>query len=447
MGSGSEIGANSYLITCGSEQIVLDCGLHPKLEGRPALPDLAPLRGDPAAVIVSHAHIDHCGAVPYLLKQCPATVCYSTQATLNLMDRMLHNSVAVMGTLSLERGISDYPLYRHGDVESVIRRAYGLSYHREFALDWDSETRATFIPSGHVLGSAGVLLRMPGHTLYYTSDVCLADQELLGGMEFPDGAAGIDTLVVESTRGAQEDGHLYNFQSEVERLVVAINGVLDADGVVLIPSFALGRTQELLNVIARLIEEERIPDVPVYASGLGRAVYEVYSKHARLLKPDAVFRPLHTFKRIGDVWERQVRRDLVRERSIIVATSGMMIESTPSAMIAQELVRDTRHGIFFAGYLDPDTLGYKLLNCAPGDEFAFEYMGRKVEVALQNMQRFHFSAHAHRDDLLRVVQRIRPKNVVFVHGDDDAVSWMHDNCQGDYAKHIPDPNTDLVLEA
>ena len=106
MGNGSEIGANSYLVACGSEQVVLDCGLHPKLEGRAALPDLRPLRGDPVAVIVSHGHIDHCGATPYLLKQCPSTECYATQPTLSIMDRMLHNSVAVMGTLALERGIS-----------------------------------------------------------------------------------------------------------------------------------------------------------------------------------------------------------------------------------------------------------------------------------------------------------------------------------------------------
>jgi len=447
LGNGSEIGANSYLVGFDGQEVVLDCGIHPKKEGFEALPDFSPLDSAPLAVLVSHGHIDHCGALPCLLREYPATECYATQPTISIMDRMLHNSVSVMGTLALERGIPEYPLYSHGEVDHVIRHAYGLGFQREFALTWDSPLRASFHPSGHVLGSAGILLRIPGHTLFYTGDMCLAQQELMGGLALLDDSVRIDTLVIESTRGAHAKGSSITFEGEVARFARETRKVLERGGVALVPSFALGRSQELLNVISRLMRSEELPEVPVYASGLGRAIYEIYDKYQDYLKPGAELRPLYEFKRIGDVWEKSVRRDLLKRSCIIVATSGMMIENTPSAMIAQDIVRRRKHGIFFVGYLDPETLGYRLVHAAPGDALQFELGAHPVEVLLENRQQFSFSAHAHREDLRWLIEHVRPKNVVFVHGDEDAIRWMCENCSGNVLKHVPEPEETLLLEA
>ncbi len=425
--------------------MLLDCGLHPKKDGLEALPALGQLDAPPLAVIVSHAHIDHCGAVPRLLKAFPSTECYATQPTLSIMDRMLHNSVSVMGTLALERGISGYPLYSHGDVENALRRAYGLGMGHEFSLSWESPIRAAFHPNGHVLGSASILLRIPGHTLLYSGDVCVSEQELMGGLS-PLSDAGVDTLMIECTRGSHVEGPHITLQAEVRKLCKEIKAVLLQGGVALVPSFALGRTQEILNILARLQENGKLPDVPIYASGLGRAVYEVYSKYTEYLKPTAELRPLQGFKRIGDVWERNVRRDLLKSPCIIVATSGMMMENTPSAMLAQDLVRNERHGIFFVGYLDPDTLGHKLLHAKKGEQLTFEVSGQPIEIVLENRQRFHFSAHAHREHLRWIIEKVNPRNVVFVHGDKDAIQWMYDNCPGHMRKFIPAPGEELLID-
>jgi Cft2 family RNA processing exonuclease len=110
-------------------------------------------------------------------------------------------------------------------------------------------------------------------------------------------------------------------------------------------------------------------------------------------------------------------------------------------------VRDPLNGVFFAGYLDPDTLGFKLAHCQPGDSFAFERNGPQVEVRTANIQRFHFSAHANRDELRGVIEHFQPRHTVFMHGDMPALQWMHDNCTGPWTRSLLEGNTPLHLES
>lgn len=447
IGGGAEIGANSYLIGADGHDVLLDCGLHPKKEGRVALPEFDLLTQAPEALLVSHGHIDHCGAVPFAMREFPGAACYATHPTVNIMDRMLHNSVSVMGMLAVEREIRDYPLYTHSDVDAALRRCHGLHYEREFSPTWDSPFRVSFHHSGHVLGSASVLLRTEGHTLLYSGDVCMTHQELMAGMTLLDKEVPVDTLIVESTRGTVELGHTITFEGEVDRFAEEVAKVLNDGGCVLVPSFALGRMQELLNVISRLQANDRVPDVPVYASGLGRAIYEIYHKYTDFLRPEKTLRPLAEFNRIGDVWDGAVRRNLLRSPCIIVATSGMMTENTPSALIAMEMVRDTKHGIFFVGYLDSETLGYKLLNAEIGEALSFEVDGAPIKVRLENRQSFNFSAHANREDLCKLIDHIAPKNIIFVHGDPDATAWMSENTSAVYRKFIPTIGETIALES
>lgn len=436
-GSGVEIGASCFLISSNGKDIILDSGLHPKKEGKASLPDFSLLRRAPDAVLITHGHVDHSGSLPYLMKHFPGASGYATKPTVQIMDRMLHNSVSVMSMLALERGIREYPLYTHRDADNALRRTYGLRFDREFSPVGDAPVRARFHHAGHVLGSASVLLKLESHTIYYTGDVCAANQYLMRGMDLLDKDVQVDTLIIESTRGAQDESTLRSYGKEIRRFTREIKAVLDGGGVVMVPCFALGRTQEMLNIIDKLQTDGQLPKVQVYASGLGRAVYEIYMRNRQYLRPEAPMSPLEQFKRIGDVWDPKVARDLLREPCIIVATSGMMIENTPSAMIAKEMVKEDRHGIFFVGYLDPDTLGYALLHSEPGQKLAFEPGGKEVPVTLRNIRNFQFSAHAPRQDLLRLIEHIEPRNVVFVHGDEEAVAWMRDNAPAGCTKIAP----------
>ncbi len=447
LGGGTEIGANSYLVSGADTDIVLDCGLHPKKEGREALPDLSILTRPPDVALISHGHVDHCGAVPYLLGQFPGLFVYTTRPTVSIMDRMLHNSVAVMEMLERNEGIHGYPLYGHDDVGFALRRTDGLDLDYEFALTYQSPVRAEFRSAGHVLGSVCTVLRFPGHTVFYTGDICLGHQELMRGHALVEDDIQVDTLICESTRGSHESGEERTYEAEIERFAAEVTKVLEGGGVVLVPAFALGRSQEILNIIARLKHSRSIPRVPVYASGLGRAIYEIYSDYLDYLRPKANLRPLDEFGRVGNVWEPEAVEDLLDEPCIIVATSGMMVENTPSAMIAQEMVRSTRHGIFFVGYLDSDTLGYRLLHATTGDKMAFESPGRNVKIRLENRQQFDFSAHASRQDLRRLIEHLNPKNLVFIHGDPDAIEWMSAHSNGRARKIAPMLGQTIALEA
>ncbi|HNR31468.1 MAG TPA: MBL fold metallo-hydrolase [Candidatus Hydrogenedentes bacterium] len=447
LGGGGEVGATCYRVSVDGCQILLDCGTHPKKEGKDALPALELLRRPPDALIVSHAHVDHIGAIPCLLREFPLTKAVATQPTVRIMDRMLHNSVAVMETLAREKGIREYPLYDHGDVHYAMRCIKGFSMDTPIDLATDPPVQVSFHHAGHVLGSASILLRMPGHTLFYTADICECDQELMGGHTLLDHRLDVDTLVIECTRGATDESHIKCYNEEVNRLADAIDETLRRGGCVLLPCFALGRTQEMLNIVSRLQEEGRIPSVPIFASGLGRAVYEIYDRFDHFLRHDAYLRPLDLFDRVGNVWDPARIDHLLERPCIIIATSGMMVETTPSAMIAREMVKETRHGIFFVGYLDHETLGYKLLHAKPGDFIHFALGYAPVEVVLEYIRRFDFSAHAPRRALQNIIDHFHPRNIIFIHGDPEAIAWMRENTSNGAARFAPLAGDTVELEA
>jgi len=447
LGGGGEVGANCFQVCVDGQQILLDCGTHPKKDGCDSLPAFSLLSRAPDAVIVSHGHVDHCGSVPYLYKQFPGVRTHATLPTARIMDRMLHNSVVVMGALARERGIAGYPLYEHEDVNGAMQTVHSHPFDTPFTLGAHLPIEVSFHHAGHVLGSASILMQTPGHTVFYTSDICEADQELMGGYTPLNGGVQVDTLFIETTHGATDETKVTPYAAESLRLSEAVAGVLRGGGTALIPTFALGRTQEVLNIIARLQEDGRIPNVPVYASGLGRAIYEVYNQFPDYLAPDAYLRPLDQFGRIGNVWDPAVVERLIGSPCIIVATSGMMLENTPSALIAQQMVRYNHHGIFFVGYLDHETLGYALLHSEPGAALRFQLGAPPVEVKLENIRRFHFSAHAPRSALKKLVQRMKPRNVIYVHGDPAALDWMRDNATGSHRSIVPTVGQTFTIEA
>jgi len=446
LGGGGEVGANCFQLRVNGHNILLDSGTHPKKEGNESLPEFSLLSRAPDAVLISHAHVDHVGSLPYLSKQFPYLKTHATEPTVRIMDRMLHNSVSVMNIIKRERGMDEYPLYDHEDVSYVLRGTRGHEFNAPFQLPIPTPVEVSFHHAGHVLGSASILVKMPGHTLYYTSDICETDQELMGGFS-PLRGVEIDTLICEATHGATEESRISSYQEETTRLGESIASVLRGGGVALVPCFALGRMQEILNIIARLQEEGRIPRVPVYASGLGRAMYEIYERFSHYLRDDAILRPLDTFGRIGNVWEPRVVDDMLEEPCIIVATSGMLLENTPSALIAEQMVKQNHHGIFFVGYLDHETLGYKLLHAEKGAALRFALGHPPVDIKLENIKRFHFSAHAPRKTLQKVVDQLQPKNVLYVHGDPDAIRWMHDNSPNGTRAISPTIGQTIVLEA
>jgi Cft2 family RNA processing exonuclease len=425
------IGASAWLVTLDGHRLLLDAGTHPKWEGRAALP-LYGLAGtsDVDAIAISHCHHDHVGSLPVAIRQFPSAHVLMTELSYFLVERILHDSVNVMRRQREALGIREYPLFTHEEVDEIAPVFQGFKYERE--IDWAGFFRPRgnrasptleFRDAGHTLGSSGILVRGAAESLFYTGDVCFRDQTLLKGARF-DGVKA-DVLMLETTRGGRGVDGGYSREAEVERLAVAIEGVVARKGSVLIPSFALGRTQEILALLALLMQAGRIPRQPVHIGGLGRVFTEIYdleSHRANRLHPDL---QLHEALNLSVLDPKQAARMKLGGGQLFVLTSGMMTENTVSHDLALRMMDDPRNGIFFVGYADPDTPGGRLKVSQPGHPFVFSALSGELRRQCE-VQEFDLTAHAQREDLLDFVGQVQPRTVLLGHGDDKAKAWFAD---------------------
>lgn len=455
LGGGQEIGANSYLLKIEGVSFLLDAGLHPKKYGLESLPDYGGITEELEAIFISHAHLDHVGSLPLISRQQPQAPIFATIPTKDIALRMLHNTVTVMNIFREEKGYLDYPFFEHEDLWPLEREIIGLEFNpfaRSSAparpghgerVRLRGHTQAQFIPSGHVLGAAGLLIRHGKRNLYYTGDISLKDQALIPGALIPE--AKIDTLILECTYANDPEYYSRNRPGEVESFAAEATRILSGGGSVLIPAFALGKTQELLFIIHRLIRQGLIPSVPLYISGLGKSITEIYQEHQRYLRPQASTLSFELFSVLGFLDDLSVER-LLREPCLIVATNGMMVENTPSARIARWMVQDERHGIFFCGYIDPDTLGYRVFHSKPGEALPFSAEEDPVTVMNSNIKRFYLSSHADRYELLEIARRLHPRITVLVHGERKGMEFMQEELGKESQVFLGEKGKTIILE-
>ncbi|HEY6168381.1 MAG TPA: MBL fold metallo-hydrolase, partial [Verrucomicrobiae bacterium] len=255
----SDIGASAWFVEIDGHRILLDAGTHPKREGRESMPLYDLIKKEELdAIAVTHCHHDHVGSLPIAVRHHPRAHVLMTELSYFLVERVLHNSVNVMSRQREELGIREYPLFTHDEVDDMAPLFQGFKYNRE--VEWAAHHRARagqpsptleFFDAGHALGSAGAMIRGRKQTLFYTGDVCFHDQTILRSARFEDVEA--DVLIMETTRGNRAVAPDFTREAEVERLAASIQRVLKRKGCVLIPTFALGRTQEILALLALLM--------------------------------------------------------------------------------------------------------------------------------------------------------------------------------------------------
>jgi len=425
----ADIGASAWHIEFEGHGLLLDAGIHPKREGREGLPLLNKLHDDAVdAIVISHCHHDHVGALPVALKQFPHAQVLMTELSYFLIERILHNSVNVMERQREELGIREYPLFTHEEVDDYAAVFQGFKYRRP--IDWTphhrrhaSATSPTleFFDAGHTLGSAGVLVRGNKQSLFYSGDVCFHDQTLLRQAEF--GEVRADVLILETTRGNREVPRGFTRESEVERLAQSVVSVLKRKGSVLIPAFALGRTQEILAMLALWMSQGRIRRQPVYIGGLGRVFTEIYDLESHRANRNLSGLRLTEALDLRVISPKQVESMKLSGGNIFVLTAGMMNTNTAAHDLAVRMARDDRHGIFFVGYADPDAPGGRLKRSKPGVEFHFSDTAGSLKRRCQ-LEDFDLTAHANREDLVNLVANVSPKVVVLGHGDGPARTWM-----------------------
>src|SRR5580704_1725064 len=380
----TDIGASGWLVEIDGYRILLDAGMHPKREGRSALPLYGKAgNSDVDAIAISHCHHDHVGSLPVACRHFPKAHVLMSELSYFIVERVLHNSVNVMTRQRDELGIREYPLYTHDEVDDIASRFQGFRYNRE--IEWASFNKSRaglpsptleFFDAGHTLGSSGIMIRGKKETLFYTGDVCFHDQTILRSARFEDVKA--DVMIMETTRGNREIAPGFSRENEVDRLVAAIQAAQKKKACLMIPAFALGRTQEILALLALLMREGKLKEQPIYIGGLGRVFTEIYDIEAHRTHRQ------HTSLQLNEALQLIVLEKGAAETmkltggKIFVITAGMMSENTAAHDLAARMIGDERQNIFFVGYADPDSPAGRLKAAKMGETFVFSPRAGRV---------------------------------------------------------------------
>jgi Cft2 family RNA processing exonuclease len=435
----ADIGASAWFVDIEGNRLLMDAGVHPKREGRSSLPMLDLIKNEEVdAIALSHCHHDHVGALPVALRYFPKAHVLMSELSYFLIERVLHNSVNVMTRQRDEIGIKEYPLYSHDEVDDIAPLFQGFKYNRE--VDWAAFQKARmglpsptleFFDAGHALGSAGMMIRGQKQTLFYTGDVSFRDQTILKGARFEDIKA--DVLIMETTRGDRAVPEGFTREAEIERLTRAMERVLKRKGCILIPTFALGRTQEILAHMALLTRSGRLKNQPIYIGGLGRVFTEIYDLESHRTHRQHSNLQLREALNLIVLEKGQIDKMKLSGGRIFVITAGMMSENTAAHDLALRMIGDERQAIFFVGYADPDTPGGRLKASKPGETFVFSASGGEVTRRCE-LDDFDLTAHANRDELLNFVGQISPHTVVLGHGGEVSRRWFEENIRVRYPK-------------
>jgi Cft2 family RNA processing exonuclease len=425
-----EIGANSYLLKTSGRNILLDTCLHPKAVGLDALPDFSSFEKEVLDVIVlTHAHQDHLGSLPYLTRRHRDTRIYMTPATARVANIMLHNSVNVMTRQREEANILEYPLFTHRGVEFCAEswelRPIGQAFHpNDSSGNEIGNVRIRFFDAGHILGSAGVLIESEDRTFFYTGDVNFDAQSILQGAEFPN--EGIDVLIMETTRGDSPTPEGFTRAGEELRFEKSIQEAFSRGGAVTIPVFALGKTQELLAMLWGMRRQGLLPSVPIYIGGLSSKITSVYDA----LASDTCrnFPELQLLQEMAPfvVGGTEIGALHPRKHCIFALSSGMMSENTLSNVFIRRILEVPHQSLFFVGYADPDSPAGKVRRASPGQEVTLQADLPPLKLKCHRKE-FNFSAHASRETLLAYAMRLHPKIIVLVHGDTLALEWFRNS--------------------
>lgn len=449
----TEIGANSYYIEIGRHRLVLDCGMHPKNTGEDALPHLKAITGrEIEAILISHAHQDHIGTLPVAMRRFPRARVFMTETTAEIGSVLLHNSVNVMTRQREEVGEMSYPLFTHRETDRASERWRWCPLRQRFSIAGERAPQGErnaftfeFFEAGHVLGSAGILLRAEGKTIFYTGDVNFDDQTIMQAAVFPE--EKIDVLIMECTRGDHAKPVGWTRAGEERRLAEALANAFDRGACVLIPVFALGKTQEMLAMLYKFRRDRLLPEFPIYIGGLSSKFTDIYDRRARMTR-----RQLPRLQLMRDAApfilnDETVRDAPLRAGRVYALSSGMMIPKTLSNVFARRLIENPQHAIFFVGYANPESPAGLLRDAGTGGEVALD-PDKPAQRVRCNIEQFQFSAHATREGLIEYARKISPRKIVLVHGDPPAVEWIRATLAAELPDSeviVPKPGVELEL--
>jgi metallo-beta-lactamase family protein len=431
-GAAGQVTGSCHLLEWNGRRVLLDCGL---FQGKriDASRFNAQVAFDPRqleAVVLSHAHIDHSGRLPLLASRQFDKTIYATPATRDLCASMLPDSAHIQESdfkylkKRNRAGPEATPLYEMKDAVRAVELMESHPYEKPFTVAKD--LTVTYRDAGHILGSANVEVQIAAdtpHRLVFSGDIGRWGQPIIRDPSGPRGA--IDTLIIESTYALKNHD---TSTHATDHLAEFVNKVAARKGIVLIPSFALGRTQELIYALHELADANKIPQIPIYidsplaveATAVFRMHPELFDDTEALVRSDSRLFDYHLVTYVRDVNESKQLNSL-NGPAIIIAASGMAENGRITHHLANHC-EDPANGILLVGYQGEGTLGRRIQDGQRDVRILGEPHTIRAEVATID----GYSAHAGRDELLRWVKELGGpvKRAFCVHGEPESLLAM-----------------------
>ena len=417
LGGANEVGASSLLVETGGQRVLIDCGIRPSPKSHSGLapdqlPNLSQIEqagGKLDAVLVTHAHTDHTGALELVVGRFPDLPVYATAPTIELIRVLHQDSRRIMQSRMDEEG--ELPLFDDLAVQRLIAALVPVAFHSRIPIG--EGLAVTFFPAGHIAGAAMIGLESEEGRLLVTGDLSISAQRSVDGARKPDFYP--DVLILESTYG----GRLHANRAVQERkLVEAVAEVTAAGGKVLIPAFALGRAQEILLILNEYMQNGQLTPVPVWADGMVRAICRAYPLFGEALPLPLQEQNAQFFNsRIHAVQNAEQRNRLVWDpgAAVIVSSSGMLAGG-PSLSYARSLASHPEHAILLTGYQDEESPGRRLQELGEKGTGTIRLGADKIDVRCR-LATYSLSAHADEAQLISLTESLNPEHVLLVHGD------------------------------
>jgi len=435
LGAAGTVTGSKYLVEAANKRLLVDCGI---FQGTPELSDrnYKPLPTDPKSfdyVVLTHAHLDHTGLLPRLVKDGYGGPIFANPATIDLTTLLLKDSAHLQEddaerarTKGYSRHANPQPLYTADDVDPVLRAMKPMP--RKGGFDISPEFHIESYDAGHILGSSSLVLTITDNgkknVVIFSGDIGRYNQPILNDPSTP--AANADVLLCESTYGDRE----HEPGDPAELLAAVVNRVAKRGGSIVVPAFAIGRAQTFMYYLRQLEDQQRIPRLPVYVdSPMALSATDLYLKYRE--DHDLEFSrednngkgdPLdvHQFHLTRTADEsKQINN--VKTPCIIISASGMVTGGRVMHHLVQRLP-DARNAVILAGFQAQGTRGRALQEGAK----TIRLFGQEIPVNAEIVELGQFSAHAGKSELLRWLTGLPapPKQTYLVHGEPSAAQSL-----------------------
>lgn len=415
LGGAKEIAANSYYIKWNKTHIILDCGMDLKSQGYKRIPRLELIEKEPDLIFISHSHLDHIGSLPVLAEIYRKSRIVMAKGNEEIANVMLADSSKILERYDEHNRRFYSKYFRMSVLGKLMQRMEFLPYDKEFLIG--ENIRAKLFSVGHIRGASGIFITDENKSVVYTGDYSISADIALPPLAVPKGK--IDVLISECTNGESD----YTEEARIDnrmQLIDEINITLQEGGSVLLPSFALGKSQELLSYLSE--SYVKLTTKPsIYAIGMSNKITPYYGYDINI----------DVISRIGN---------RIPKNSIIVATNGMMIQRTPSYQFASTMISNPLNKIIFTGYLDPESFGFYLLHSPKGSLISFDE-GKIIKNA--EVMMFSLSLHASSNAIISTIKQSKALNTILVHGSPSALKGI--NSRNDNKSIIPEIGESLLL--